>query len=135
MLRLSVKMQDKMNMTDGRYYCKAHMQEEVVAMSDVGGDSLEALHLLHKYWQNMTGVTRLVTLFVTEIINIFTAIISDTTTTTIIIVSRQVADMKPEIRHNLQVVFSYKLTLETKSLIRIKRRQYLALPRCHQCKC
>ena len=64
----------------------------------------------------MTGVTRLVTLFVSEIINIFTAIISDNTTTTII-VSRQVADMKPEIRNNLQVVFSYKLTLETKSLI------------------
>ena len=86
----------------------------------------------------MTGVTRLVTLFVSEIINIVTAIISDnttTTTTTIIIVSRQVADMKPEIRNNLQVVFSYKLTLETKSLIRRNGRQYLALPRCHQCKC
>ena len=70
----------------------------------------------------MTGVTRLVTLFVSEIINIFTAIISDNTTTTtttiiIIIVYRQMADMKPEIRNNLQVVFSYKLTLETKSLI------------------
>ena len=66
----------------------------------------------------MTGVTRVVTLFVRQIINIFTVIISGTTTTTIIIVSRQVADMKPEIRNNLQVVFSYKLTLETKSLIR-----------------
>ena len=64
----------------------------------------------------MTGVTRLVTLFVREIINISSVIISGTTTTTII-VSRQVADMKPEIRNNLQVVFSYKLTLETKSLI------------------
>ena len=66
----------------------------------------------------MTGVTRVVTLFVRQIINILTVIISDNTTTTIIIVSRQVADMKPEIRNNLQVVFSYKLTLETKSLIR-----------------
>ena len=65
----------------------------------------------------MTGVTRLVTLFVREIINISSVIISGTTTTTTIIVSRQVADMKPEIRNNLQVVFSYKLTLETKSLI------------------
>ena len=64
----------------------------------------------------MTGVTRLVTLFVREIINISSVIISGTTTTTII-VSRQVADMKPEIRNNLQVVFSYKLTLETKSMI------------------
>ena len=64
----------------------------------------------------MTGVTRVVTLFVREIINIFTVIVSGNTT--IIIVSRQVADMKPEIRNNLQVVFSYKLTLETKSLIR-----------------
>ena len=63
----------------------------------------------------MTGVTRVVTLFVREIINIFTIIVSGNTT--IIIVSRQVADMKPEIRNNLQVVFSYKLTLETKSLI------------------
>ena len=63
----------------------------------------------------MTGVTRAVTLFVRQIINIFSVIISGTTT--IIIVSRQVADMKPEIRNNLQVVFSYKLTLETKSLI------------------
>ena len=96
----------------------------------------------------MTGVTRLVTLFVSEIINIFTAIISDTTTTTttttttsiIIIVSRQVADMKPEIRNNLQVVFSYNLTLETKSLIRrvqniwlredfnMKKMRHLLLP-------
>ena len=66
----------------------------------------------------MTGVTRVVTLFVRQIINILTVIISDNTTTTIIIVSRQVADMKPEIRNNLQVVFSYNLTLETKSLIR-----------------
>ena len=66
----------------------------------------------------MTGVTRAVTLFVRQIINIFSVIISGNTTTTIIIVSRQVADMKPEIRNNLQVVFSYKLTLETKSLIR-----------------
>ena len=64
----------------------------------------------------MTGVTRGVTLFVRQIINIFSVIISGTTT--IIIVSRQVADMKPEIRNNLQVVFSNKLTLETKSLIR-----------------
>ena len=64
----------------------------------------------------MTGVTRAVTLFVRQIINIFSVIISGTTT--IIIVPRQVADMKPEIRNNLQVVFSNKLTLETKSLIR-----------------
>ena len=64
----------------------------------------------------MTGVTRAVTLFVSQIINIFSLIISGTTT--IIIVPRQVADMKPEIRNNLQVVFSNKLTLETKSLIR-----------------
>ena len=68
----------------------------------------------------MTGVTRVVTLFVSQIINILTVIVSDNTTTTIIIVSRQVADMKPEIRNNVQVVFSYELTLETKSLIRRK---------------
>ena len=64
----------------------------------------------------MTGVSRAVTLFVRQIINIFSLIISGSTT--IIIVPRQVADMKPEIRNNLQMVFSNKLTLKTKSLIR-----------------
>ena len=79
MLWLSVKMEDKMKMTDLerikiQLSVSSVLYDEVMRLSTEYHWRISCL--LHKYWENMSGVTKLVTLFVSGTINIFSLIIS-----------------------------------------------------------